>query len=86
MNLNVQKNFDIAGLRIHVERWIGQARDWQVLNTIWPRNRIDLLSSTWGSVCGIIMGVDGIFPGWCSGVAMFSKIKKNLRICLILPF
>ena len=40
-------NFDIASLRIHVERFIGRVRDWGILNKIWPIQRMDLLNCTW---------------------------------------
>ena len=46
-----QRNFDIAATRIHVERFIGRVRDWKILNSVWPLNRIDLLSSTWQMLC-----------------------------------
>ena len=29
-------NFDIASLRVHVERFIGRVREWSILNKIWP--------------------------------------------------
>jgi hypothetical protein len=44
---DVAKNFDIAATRIHVERFIGRIRDWGIMNTVWPINQIDILSSTW---------------------------------------
>lgn len=43
----IQRNFDVASTRIHVERFIGRVRDWKILNNTWPLNRMDLLSSTW---------------------------------------
>jgi hypothetical protein len=45
--VDVARNFDIASTRIHVERYIGRIRDWGIMNTVWPINRMDLLSSTW---------------------------------------
>ena len=39
-------NFDIAGTRIHVKKFIGRVRDWSTLNNIWPIQKIDLLTST----------------------------------------
>ena len=33
--------------RIHVERFIGCIHDWEIMNTVWPINQIDILSSTW---------------------------------------
>ena len=47
--VDVAKNFDIAATRIHVERFIGRIRGWGIMNTVWPINRIDILSSTWQS-------------------------------------
>nr|XP_012563074.2 uncharacterized protein LOC105847821 [Hydra vulgaris] len=45
--VDVARNFDIASTRIHVERYImGRIWDWGIMNTVWPINRMDLLSST----------------------------------------
>ena len=35
----VASNFDIASTRIHVEQFIGQVRDWSILNAVWPVQR-----------------------------------------------
>jgi hypothetical protein len=51
---DVASNFDIASTRIHVERFIGRVRDWSILNSVWPLQRMDLLSSTWQTLCHII--------------------------------
>ena len=51
---DVASNFDIASTRIHVERFIGRARDWSILNAVWPLQRMDLLSSTWQAICHIV--------------------------------
>lgn len=51
---DISSNFDIAATRIHVERFIGRVRDWSILNATWPLKRIDLLSSTWQSLCHIV--------------------------------
>ena len=40
-------NFDIAATRIHVERFIGQVRNRGILNSVWPIDRMDILSSAW---------------------------------------
>ena len=45
------QNFDIASLRIHVERFIGQVRRWEILNKKWPITRLNLLSYTWRGIC-----------------------------------
>lgn len=50
----ISKNFDISSTRIHVERFIGRVRDWNILNRTWPLNRIDLLTSTWQMLCHIV--------------------------------
>ena len=42
----IASNFDIAATRIHVERFIGRICDWGILNTVWPINRMDILSPT----------------------------------------
>ena len=47
MEMDVAINFDIAATRIHVERFIGRVRDWGILNSVCPINRMDILSSTW---------------------------------------
>ena len=47
-------NFDIASLRIHVERFIGRVREWGILNKIWPVQRMDLLNCTWKVRCHIL--------------------------------
>ena len=46
-------NFDIASLRIHVERFIGRVREWGILNKIYPIQRMDLLNCTWKMRCHI---------------------------------
>ena len=46
-------NFDIAATRIHVERFIGRVRTRGVLNSIFPKNRIDILSS-WQTLADIV--------------------------------
>ena len=51
---DVATNFDIASTRIHVERFIGRVRDWSILNAVWPLQRMDLLSSTWQTLCHIV--------------------------------
>ena len=51
---DVASNFDIASTRIHVERFIGRARVWFILNAVWPLQRMDLLSPTWQAICHIV--------------------------------
>ena len=53
MEADVATNFDIAATRIHVERFIGRVRDWSILNSVWPINRMDILSSTWQTLAHI---------------------------------
>ena len=43
---DIATNFDIAATRIHVERFTGRVCNWGILNSIWPINKIDILSST----------------------------------------
>ena len=43
---DIATNFDIAATRIHVESFIGRVCNWGILNSIWPINKIDILSST----------------------------------------
>ena len=47
VEVDVATNFDIAATCIHVERIIERARDWGILNSVWPINRMEILSSTW---------------------------------------
>lgn len=47
----VQRNFDIASTRIHVERFIGRVRDWKILNNTWPLVQIDMLTCVWQMLC-----------------------------------
>ena len=51
---DIKRNFDIAATRIHVERFIGRVRCWKILNQIWPLKQMDLLSSTWQTLCHIV--------------------------------
>ncbi len=53
-SIETQRNFDIASTRIHVERFIGRVRNWKILNEIWPLNRIDMLTSTWQTICHVV--------------------------------
>ena len=60
---DVSTNFNIASTRIHVERFIGRVRDRSNLNTVWPMQRLDLLSSTWNTLCHIVnLTMDPIGP------------------------
>ena len=52
--VDIADNFDIASLRIHVERYIGRVRDWSILNCVWPVQRMDLLNCTWKVLCHIV--------------------------------
>ena len=52
--VDIADNFDIASLRIHVERYIGRVRDWSILNRVWPVQRMDLLNCTWKVLCHIV--------------------------------
>ena len=51
---DVATNFNIASTRIHVERYIGRVRDWEILNVVWSLQRMDLTSSTWQTLCHIV--------------------------------
>ena len=51
---DVSTNFNFASTRIHVERFIGRVRDWSILDTVWPMQRLDLLSSTLKTLCHIV--------------------------------
>ena len=48
---DVASNFDIASTKIHVERFIGWERD---LSTVWPIQRMGLLSLTWQVICHLV--------------------------------
>ena len=54
MEVDVATNFDIAASRIHVERFIGRVRDWGILNSVWPINKMEILSSTWQTLAHIV--------------------------------
>ena len=41
------KTFDIAHLRIRVERFIERMRNWHILSQVWPMNQYDLINATW---------------------------------------
>ena len=50
-------------LQIHVEQFIGRVRGWSILNTVWHMQRLDLLSSTWKTLCHIVnLTMDSIGP------------------------
>ena len=51
---DIATNFDIAAIQIHVEHFIGRVCNWGILNSIWPINRIDILSSTWQTLAHIV--------------------------------
>lgn len=51
LEVDTQKNFDIAATRIYVERFIGRVRNWKILNSICPLNRIDMLTCVWQMLC-----------------------------------
>ena len=50
------KTFDIAHLRIHVERFIGKMRNCHILSQVWPLNQYDLLNPTW-KVIGFLVNM-----------------------------
>ena len=50
----IEKKFNIAATRIHVERFIERVPNWSILNTVWPINRMDLLTCTWQTLCHIV--------------------------------
>ena len=43
---DISANWDIAATWIHVQRFLGRVRNWGILNSIWPKNRIYFLTST----------------------------------------
>ena len=60
---DVSTNFNIVSARIHVERFLECVRDWFILNTVWSMQRLDLLSSTWKTLCHIVnLTMDPIGP------------------------
>ena len=54
MEVDVATNFVIATTRIHVKRFIGRVREWGILNSVWPINRMDILSSTWQTLAHVV--------------------------------
>ena len=51
---DVVTNFDFAATYIYVERFIWRERDWGISNSVWPINRMDILSSTWQNFAHIV--------------------------------
>ena len=50
------KTFDIAHLRIHVERFIGRMRNWHILSQVWPMNQYNVLNPAW-KVIGFLVNM-----------------------------
>ena len=46
--VGVVANFDITPTSIHVERFTGHVRYWNILNNEWPIQKIELVTA-WGS-------------------------------------
>ena len=51
---DIATNFDISATQIHVERFTGRVCNWRILNSIWPINRTEILSSTQQSYAHIV--------------------------------
>ena len=73
------KTFDIAHLRIHVERFIGKMRKWHILSQVWPMNQYDLLNQTW-KVIGFLVNM-----GPPIGPKKFN-MRNNLVKCELIEF
>ena len=58
----VEANFKIAALRIHVERWIGRCRNFTILNKVWHTSRLDLLNETFKFVAHLVNLLDVVGP------------------------
>ena len=58
----VEANFKIAALRIHVERWIGRLRNFSILNKVWHTSRLDLLNETFKFVAHLVNLLDVVGP------------------------
>ena len=54
MEVNVTTNIDIAATRIHVERFTGRVRDWGILNSVQPINKMGIFSSAWQTLAHIV--------------------------------
>ena len=50
MQVDVATNFDVVATCIRAERFIGLG----FLNSVWPINRMDILSSTWQTLAYIV--------------------------------
>lgn len=57
-----EANFQIAALRIHVERWIGRMRDFAILNSVWHVDRLDLLNEAWRFIGHLVNLISVIGP------------------------
>lgn len=58
----VESNFKIAALRIHVERWIGRLRNFSILNKVWHTSRLDVLNETFKFVAHLVNLLDVVGP------------------------
>ena len=54
MEVDVVTNINIAATCIHVEQFIERVRDWRILKSVWPINRMGILSSTWQTLAHIV--------------------------------
>ena len=50
MEVDVATNFDVVTTCIRVEWFTGR----DILNSVWPINRMDILSSTWQTLAYIV--------------------------------
>ena len=51
---DVADSFDIAATRIYIEQFMGRVRNWSILNSVWPLQRLDILNCTWQMLCHIV--------------------------------
>ena len=61
LEAEVAANFDITPTRFHVLKFAGYDYDWNGLND-WPIPKIDLLTSTWGSLNNIAKYLTHVVP------------------------
>ena len=72
---DIAKKFDVATLRIYNENYIGRMRDWSILNTCWPKNRIDILRCVYKVLANI---VNILFDPICAKEATTQSKSREL--------
>ena len=72
---DIAKNFDVATLQIYNENYIGRMRDWSIVNSCWPKNRIDILGCVYKVLANI---VNILFDPICAKEATTQSKSREL--------